>query len=52
MSSAGKGGIYAVVVVVVVLLFMAAAVAAVIYCRKHQKSTQAGQNGKHCIQLY
>ncbi len=52
MSSAGKGGIYA-AAVVVVLLFTAAAVAAaaVIYCR-HRKSTQAGQNGKHCIQLY
>ncbi len=52
MSSAGKGGIYAVVVVVVLLFTAAAAAAAVIYCRKHQKSTQAGQNGKYYIQLY
>ncbi|XP_042612039.1 uncharacterized protein LOC109055868 isoform X3 [Cyprinus carpio] len=41
VSSAAKGGIYAVVVVVVVLLFTAAAVAAGIYYR-HRKSTQAG----------
>ncbi len=51
MSSAAKGGIHAVgVVVVVVLLFMAAAAAVIFYRRR--ESTQAGRNGKHCIQLY
>ncbi len=51
MSSAAKGGIHAVGVVVVVVLLFTAAAAAVIFYRR-RKSTQAGRNGKHCIQLY